>query len=153
MASISVLAWEQALRSEGIVPPKRVRPNPLAWLMYAAWWPIPERHRGWVLYDTTCGTWVLRHLARLLALIAVPMLALAIWLPADGGIRALTCVTTGLCAILFPTLYVNEATDHRLHQAGWPPALGPRIRETRANHGQSFANAARRDRAAQRRGR
>lgn len=151
MASIATLAWEEAVRAEGIDPPARVRPNPLRWLMYAAWLPIGPRYRGWVLYDTTCGTWIPRHLFRLLALAALPLVALAIWLPASGEIRALTAVTTGLCAILFPSMYVNEATDHRLDQAGWPPSIGPRIRQTRATHGQRFANAARRERAAQRR--
>jgi len=151
MGPIAARAWEEAVRAEKIEPPPRVRPDPLRWLLYAAWRPLPERYRGWVLYDTTCGTWIVRHFARLVVLVVPPVAALAIWLPTSGGIRALTCLTTGLCAVMFPGLYINEATDHRLRQAGWPPALGPRIRQTRATHGQSFANAARRDRAAQRR--
>jgi hypothetical protein len=153
MATVSELAWERAARAAGVDPPERVRPGPAPWLRYAAWRPIGARYRGWVLYDTTCSTWILRHLARLLALAALPLLALAIWLPASGEVRALTCLTTGLCAILFPTMYVNEATDHRLGQAGWRPEVGPLIREMRANYGQSFANAVRRDRAEERRSR
>jgi hypothetical protein len=151
MSAVAVRAWEEAVRLEGIDPPARVRPHPLLWLKYAAWGPLSERYRGWVLYDTTCSTWILRHFTRLIVLVAPPVAALAIWLPTSGGIRALTCLTTGLCAVMFPGLYVNEATDHRLQQAGWSPALGPRIRQLRAAHGQSFANAARRERAAQKR--
>ena len=151
MGSVAVRAWELAVRTEGVEPPPRVRPNPLLWLKYVAWGSLPPRYRGWVLYDTTCSTWVLRHFARLIVLVTLPVAALAIWLPTSGSVRALTCLTTGLCAVMFPGLYVNEATDHRLAQAGWPPSIGPRIRQARGTHGQSFANAARRERTAQRR--
>lgn len=153
MSSVSVRAWEDAVRREGLQPPVRVRPGLFTWLRYAAWFPIPKRHQGWVLYDTTCSTWGQRHLVRILALVAVPTAALALFLPASPAIRALTCVTTGLCAVFFPSLYINEATDHRLYQAGLPASLGPRIRQTRATNGQAFANAARRERAAARRSR
>lgn len=150
MSKVAVRAWEEAVRLTGLQPPPRVRPNILLWLKYAGWGRLPERHRGWVLYDTTCSTWVARHFLRLVAIVAVPVAVLAVWLPADGSIRALTAVTTGLCAVMFPGLYVNEATDHRIQQAGFPPAMGPRIREARATHGQRLANEARRERAGQR---
>lgn len=132
-------------------PPSRVRPNALLWLKYAGWGRLPDRHRGWVLYDATCSTWVLRHFARLVTLTALPVAAIAIFLPTSGAIRALTAVAVGLCALLFPGIYINEATDHRLAQAGYPPEIGPRIRDTRSAHGQRLANAARRERAVQRR--
>lgn len=151
MASTAVLVWEESVRLNGMEPPLRVRPNVLRWLRYVAWGRLPERNRGWVLYDTTCGTWVIRHFARLVLLVAVPVAVIALWLPTEPAIRALTAVTTGLCAVMFAGLFVNEATDHRLWQAGFPPAIGPQIRETRAVHGQRLANAARRERAVQRR--
>jgi hypothetical protein len=124
MRTSALQAWEQAARTCGVEPPPRHRPNPALWLKYAAWGRLPDRHRGWVLFDTTTSTWILRHFARMIVLVAPPLTALALWLPTDGSIRALTCLTTGLCAIMFPTLYVNEATDHRLEQAGWPRRSG-----------------------------
>lgn len=151
MSTVAVQAWEQAVRTAGMEPPARHRPNPLLWLKYAAWGPLPDRYRGWVLFDTTSRTWILRHFARVIVLVVPPLTALALLLPTSGSIRALTCLTTGLCAVMFPSLYINEATDHRLNQAGWPPALGPRIRQMRAVTDQRFANAARRERAAARR--
>ena len=87
----------------------------------------------------------------MLALVVPTLTALALLLPTSGSVTALACLTTGLCAVMFPSLYINEATDHRLKQADWPPAIGPRIRQLRATAGQSFANAARRDRSAERR--
>jgi hypothetical protein len=151
MSSTAVLAWEESVRLSGMEPPPRVRPNVLRWLRYVAWGRLPERNRGWVLYDTTCATWAIRHFARLLLLVSVPVAAIAVLLPTEPAIRALTALTTGLCAIMFAGLYINEATDHRLAQAGFPPAIGPQIRETRAIHGQRLANAARRERSLQRR--
>lgn len=145
--------WQDAVRDVGIEPPPRVRPNPLLWLRYVVWLPLPERYRGWVLYDTTCATWMLRHFARLLAAAALPVAAIAIWLPASGNIRALTALVTGLCAVLFPGIYINEATDHRIIQAGWPASVAPRIRELRGVYTQRSGNAARRDSAAARRAR
>src|SRR5687767_11313906 len=40
-----------------------VRPAPHRWLWYALGGRLPARHRGWVLFDTTTGTWGLRHVA------------------------------------------------------------------------------------------
>ena len=55
-----VLAWEEACRSLGIEPNPLVRPNPVLWLWFAIWGPLPERYRVWVLYDATCWTWGMR---------------------------------------------------------------------------------------------
>jgi hypothetical protein len=126
-----VLAWEEACRSLGIEPTPRVRPNPLLWLWFAIWGPLPERHRVWVLYDATCWTWVLRHVARLLLLTALPTAAILIWLPGPIGLRGLTAFVTGFCALLFTAIWVNEATEHRLVQAGWRWGIGPEVRQAR----------------------
>jgi len=151
MAPVAVRAWEEAVRTAGLEPPERLRPGPLVWYKYAGWGRLPARYNGWILYDTTCSTWVLRHLARLVALAVPPVAAIAVLLPTSGGIRALTAVTVGLCAVLFAGIYGNEGTDHRLVQAGFPAELGAHIRDARATHGQRLANAMRRERAAVRR--
>ncbi len=109
----------------------RPRPGPLRWLLYALWVPLPERYREWVLFDCTCRTWVLRHLARVLAIAAPPIAAIAIFLPASGGLRGLTAFVAGACAVMFVTLYINEATEHRLLQAGFPWGTGERVRTER----------------------
>ena len=40
------------------------RPDPLRWLWYAYGGGLPARFAPWVLHDTTCRTWWLRHLVR-----------------------------------------------------------------------------------------
>jgi|1186.fasta_scaffold280631_1 hypothetical protein len=124
--------WEEAVRSLGIDPTPRPRPNPARWLWYAFWGPLPNRYRTWVLYDATCTTWILRHFARLLTVAVVPMAAVALLLPGPLHVRLLTAFVAGAGAFLFTAVWVNEATDHRLIQAGWRWGTGPAVRERRA---------------------
>jgi hypothetical protein len=151
MTRAAVLAWEEAVHSLGIEPTQRIRPNPAQWLWYAVWGPLPERHRMWVLYDATTSTWVLRHFLRILTTIALPVAAIAIFLPAPGGLRALTAFVTGACAFFLTAVWVNEGTEHRLIQAGWRWGLGPEVRERRSQMAQRIGAMARRDRMRARR--
>lgn len=144
-------AWEAAVRSFGIAPTPRVRPSALLWFWYALWGPLPERHRLWVLYDATCSTWVLRYFTRIVAIVAPPSAAIALFLPASTGISVLTAVVTGGCAFLLMALWTNEGTEYRLVQAGWPWDTGPEIRERRATLTQRMASAARREQISVRR--
>jgi hypothetical protein len=125
-------AWEQAVRSLDIEPTPRVRPNPVLWIWYAFWGPLPERYRIWVLYDATCSTWLLRHLARLLAVAAVPVAALALFLPGPAHLRVLTALVAGSGALLFTVVWVFEATEERLARAGWRWGIGQEVRERRS---------------------
>jgi hypothetical protein len=142
----STRSWEEAVRSVGVEPGPRVRPGALRWLWYALWGPLPDQNRFWVLYDSTCSTWVLRHILRILAVIALPVAAIAIWLPAPAGLRATTAFVTGACAVLLTAVWVNEGTEHRLAQAGWPWGIGPQLRERRSSAEQRMTSAARRTR-------
>lgn len=125
-------AWETAVRAYGIDPEPRVRPSVRRWLLYAFWRPLPDRHRNWVLYDTTCSTWVLRHFARILTVVAIPTAAIAVFLPAPLGLRLTTAVVTAGMAVLLTGVWVNEATEQRLLQAGWPWQFASTLRQERS---------------------
>jgi hypothetical protein len=43
----------------------------------------------------------------------------------------LTALVAGCGAFLFTVVWVNEATEHRLAQAGWRWGLGVEVRERR----------------------
>lgn len=128
----SARAWEEAARSLGLDATPRVRPNPLRWLWYCLWGRLPDRHRIWVLYDTTCATWVVRHIGRILVIVAPPVAAIAIFLPGPGELRATTAFVSGACAVLFTAVWANEGTEQRLLQAGWRYGTGPALRERRS---------------------
>jgi Family of unknown function (DUF5313) len=130
--SARALAWEEAVRSLGIDPNPRSRPDPFRWLWYAFWGPLPERQRTWVLYDATCSTWVLRHVGRLLVIAALPIAAVVLFLPGAVHVRVLTAVVAGLGGFLFAAVWVNEATDQRLVRAGWRAGIGPELRQRRS---------------------
>lgn len=125
-------AWEEAVRSLGIEPTARVRPNPARWLWYAFWGPLPERHRVWVLYDATCSTWIFRHFARILTIAVLPVAGVIVFLPGPIHLRLLTAFVAGAGAFLFTAVWVNEATESRLLRAGWRWGIGPEVRERRS---------------------
>lgn len=125
------------MRSVGAEPRRRPRPNLLQWLGYAFWRPLPDRYSGWVLYDATCSTWVLRHAARLLTVLAVPVAAIAIFVPAPVDVRVPTALAAGALSFIYAGVWINESTEHRLVRAGWPASVASRIRERRSEFARS----------------
>ena len=88
----------------GTYPDPIVRPAPHRWLWYALGGRLPERHRGWVLFDTTTRTWGLRHVGRMLVQMAVPIVLILVLLPAlapAGGADWQTTVGTLLKVAFF----------------------------------------------------
>ena len=106
-----------------------VRPNPLRWIWYALGGGLPERHRGWVLHDTTVRTWWLRHIARCLVQVAVPIALVMAFLPAGWELRA-ACAGGGIALALFYSLaYMPETTENRVVKAGYPAGTATAVRE------------------------
>jgi Family of unknown function (DUF5313) len=129
----------------------RQRPGPLRWLKYAFGGGLPARYSDWVLYDTTCSTWILRHLARSLVMFALPVVAIAIFLPAPLGLRLLISLTAGGCALMFQVVHTIETTERRVIKAGFPPGTAEATRHQRSVDAQRAANERRRQRNATRR--
>ena len=106
-----------------------VRPAPHRWIGYAFGGRLPARHRGWVLYDTTTSTWWVRHIARTLVQLAVPIALVMIFLPAGWGLRA-AAAGGGLALALFYSLaYMPETTENRVVKAGYPAGTATAHRE------------------------
>jgi hypothetical protein len=106
-----------------------IRPAPHRWLWYALGGRLPERNRGWVLYDTTTGTWWLRHIARTLVQVAIPIGLVMALLPAGWGLRA-AAAGGGLALALFYSLaYMFETTENRVVKAGYPAGTATAHRE------------------------
>jgi hypothetical protein len=106
-----------------------VRPAPHRWLWYALGGGLPERNRGWVLHDTTAGTWWLRHIARSLVQVAIPIALVMTLLPAGWGLRA-AAAGGGLALALFYSLaYMPETTENRVVKAGYPAGTATAHRE------------------------
>lgn len=129
------------------------RPGLGRWLQYTLTGNLPERYAGWVLHDTTTHTWLLRHLARVLVVIAVPTALIMGLLPASVPVRVLTAFTTAACVVLLTAILSNDMTERRANKAGFPWGTAERMRANRSLADQLEANRLRRERIAQRRSR
>ena len=113
----------------GEAGPPVVRPAPLRWVWYALGGRLPERNRGWVLYDTTTGTWWLRHIARTLVQLAVPIALVVVLLPASWPLRLAAAGGGVFLALVFSLAYMSETTENRVVKAGYPAGTAQRARD------------------------
>jgi hypothetical protein len=130
-----------------------VRPGPLAWLWYVIGGRLDARHRGWVLHDVTCRTWLLRHFVRLVLIIA-PLVAIYLTLmPVSFDIRLLTGLTFGAGLFMFGLVNTLIDTDRRAVRAGYGMGLPAQLRSTNSVQRQRLASHQRRERIAERQAR
>jgi hypothetical protein len=88
---------------------------------------LPAAYHQWVLYDLTCGTWVLRHFARVMVQFLPWWLCLLV--PAPWSLR-LSMVALGyLLGLYFSLSFMEDACERRLVKAGYPAGLNRKIRE------------------------
>jgi hypothetical protein len=109
-----------------------IRPNPLQWLRYVYTGAVPAKNRAWVLYDATRPTWVLRHLARYVVVVAPIVAAVLIFLPAPPFLRVLSCVVAFLTMMIFYAGFTADAVERRVEKAGYPAGTATRRRQQRA---------------------
>jgi hypothetical protein len=105
-----------------------VRPGPLRWLAYAMGAALPERHRTWVLYDTTTRTWVLRHVARTLVQLAVPIALVLLLVPGAFWIRSMAALGGLILGMAFSLAYMTEIAENRVKKAGYAPGSAQAVR-------------------------
>jgi hypothetical protein len=127
-----------------------VRPAPHRWLWYSLGGGLPARNRGWVLHDTTTGTWWLRHLARILVQLAVPIALVMTLMPAGWGVRAAAAGGGVALALFYSLAYMPETTENRVVKAGYPAGTAAALRE-RAGLGRAQRESERKRAAAAKR--
>ena len=124
--SVAMAGPEQARREPADAV---VRPAPHRWVWYALGGGLPKRNSTWVLHDTTVPTWWLRHIARSLVQVALPVALVMTFLPAGWGLRA-AAAGGGLALALFYSLaYMPETTENRVMKAGYPAGTATAHRE------------------------
>jgi hypothetical protein len=126
------------------------RPGAFRWLWYAIGGSLPSRYDEWVLHDTTCRTWLLRHVVRSLIVLSVPVAMVIAFLPTSVGLSMLTALAAGGSGLMFMLVHTIEATERRAIRAGYPGGTAEATRAQRSADTQRSANAARRERAAAR---
>jgi hypothetical protein len=132
------------------MPGDVVRPNPLQWLRYVYTGSVPWKNHAWVLYDATCRTWVWRHAARYLVLVAPILVAVMVFLPAPLSLRFESCLAAGLSMLLFYMAFAADAVERRVEKAGYPEGTATQLRQQRAVDAQRAVAARYRERSAAR---
>jgi uncharacterized protein DUF5313 len=128
MLEVRTSGEEDAMTHPGAVPH---RPGPLRWLWYAVSGRLPWRYREWVLYDLTCRTWPLRHLARLLVPLVPVAFALGFVLPGPLSVRAGAIVMGSLVGLLYTFVFLDDSTDRRATKFGYPSGTTQAVRTQR----------------------
>ncbi len=113
----------------GVVDAPLVRPPPHRWVWYALGGGLPARHRGWVLHDTTTSTWWLRHIARSLVQMSIPITLVLTLLPAPLGLRLAAAGGGIFLAMIYSLAYMNETTENRVVKAGYPAGTAQAMRD------------------------
>jgi Family of unknown function (DUF5313) len=127
-----------------------VRPAAPRWIWYALGGGLPERNRGWVLHDTTTGTWWLRHLARALVQLAVPIALVLLLVPGPFWIRGMAALGGLILGLIFSLAYMTETTENRVVRAGYRVGAAQAARERSAMHRHEQETVRRREAAAKR---
>ena len=128
----------------------RVRPDPLRWVLYALGFGLPRRHSSWVLYDVTTGTWVLRHAARTLVQLAVPVVLIVVLVPGPLGLRLGMALIGVILGMAFSMAYMTETVENRVGKAGYPIGSAQAGRDRASTAREVVASQRRRDAAAKR---
>ena len=134
-----------------VTPTPRVqRPGPLRWFWYALGGALPARFSTWVLHDTTTRTWALRHVARSMAQLALPIGLVLVLVPGEFWIRGMAAFGGVLLGLFFSLAYMPETTENRVKRAGYPAGTATaardraaRVREARESDRRRAASARR----------
>ena len=126
------------------------RPGVLRWLGYALGAGLPAHLSPWVLHDTTTRTWGLRHVARALVQMAVPIGIVVLVLPGPLWIRGMTALGGLALGLIFSLAYMVETTENRVKKAGYPAGTAAAVRERSARERQQQDAERRRTAAARR---
>jgi hypothetical protein len=127
-----------------------VRPNPLRWVLYAFGAALPRRHSSWVLFDVTTRTWVLRHAARTLVQLAVPVVLIVAFVPGPLGLRLGMALIGVILGMAFSLAYMTETVENRVSKAGHPIGSAQAGRDRVSADREVVASRHRRDAAAKR---
>jgi hypothetical protein len=115
----------------GALPASPRRPGHARWLWYAFGGRLPMAYREWVLYDLTCRTWPLRHLARLLTQLVPVAVVLLVLIPGPLWVRVMGVLAGSLIGLMYSFVFLYEATERRAAKAGYPGGTAQVVRQER----------------------
>jgi uncharacterized metal-binding protein len=126
------------------------RPGPLRWLWYAFGGGLPRRFSPWVLHDTSTSTWLLRHVARALVQLAVPIALVLLLVPGEFWIRGMAALGGVILAMIYSISYSTEFSENRAVKAGYPVGSAQAARDSNAREREVLESGRRQEAAARR---
>jgi hypothetical protein len=141
--------YRGAVPSDAVEEPLQ-RPGPLRWLWYALGGGLPRRFSPWVLYDTSTSTWFLRHVARALVQLAVPIALVLLLVPGEFWIRGMAALGGVILAMIYSIAYSTEFSENRAVKAGYPVGSAQAARDHNAREREGQESRRRRESAARR---
>ena len=144
--TLSVSVHDEPAAPSG--PPRR--PGPLRWLWYAFGGGLPRRFDAWVLYDTSTRTWFLRHVARALVQLVVPVGLVLLLVPGEFWIRGMAALGGVILAMIFSIAYSTEFSENRAVKAGYRVGSAQAARDRNAREREVLESGRRREAAARR---
>ena len=126
------------------------RPGPFRWLWYAVGGGLPRRFRSWVLYDVSTSTWFVRHLARTMVQLAVPIALVLLLVPGEFWIRGMAAVGGVILALIYSIAYMTEFLENRVVKAGYPVGSAQAARDRNTAEREVHERLRRREAAARR---
>jgi hypothetical protein len=126
------------------------RPGPFRWLWYALGGGLPRRFSTWVLYDTSTSTWLLRHVARALVQLAVPIALVLLLVPGEFWIRGMAALGGVILAMIYSISYSTEFSENRAVKAGYQVGSAQAARDSNARRREALDSVRRREAAARR---
>jgi hypothetical protein len=127
-----------------------LRPGPFRWLWYAFGGGLPRRYSPWVLHDISTRTWFLRHVARTMVQLAVPIALVLLFVPGAFWIRGMSAVGGVILALIYSIAYMTEFLENRAVKAGYPVGTGQAARDQNAREREVHVSRRRREAAARR---
>jgi hypothetical protein len=103
-----------------------------------------------VLHDTSTGTWLVRHLARTMVQLAVPIALVLILVPGEFWIRGMAALGGVLLALIYSIAYSTEFMENRAVKAGYPVGSAQAARDRNGREREAQDSARRRAAAARR---
>jgi hypothetical protein len=126
------------------------RPGVLRWLWYAMGGGLPARYNPWVLHDTTTRTWALRHMARAVVQMSVPIALVVLLIPGPLWIRSMAALGGLILGLFFSLAYMTETVESRVKRAGFPAGAAQAGRDRAAARREIHESERRRAAAAKR---
>jgi hypothetical protein len=86
-----------------------------------------------VLYDASCGTWIVRHFIRASVQIAVVAPPIILLIPGPSWLRLSSLLLGARVGLQYALWFIDGSVERRVRRAGYPAGTAQQARNDRTN--------------------